>query len=121
MKVLHKTAIAVHLGFSKSTINREFKRNVPKRWSGAKIYVAEKAHIKTVNRHRFKPKAICYNEPMKERPAAPTTEGEVETEHKVAEEVIPESPTDSHTPEQDIAAEENKNLDNGADVEVDKW
>lgn len=60
-------------------------------------------------------------EPGKEQPAAPTTEGEVETENKVAEDAIPESPTDSHTPEQDIAAEENKNLDNGADVEVDKW
>lgn len=62
-----QTAIAVHLGFSKSTISREFKRNIPKRGSGAKIYVAEKAHIKSVNRHRFKHKAICFDEPMKKQ------------------------------------------------------
>ncbi len=64
-----------------------------------------------------------------EAPAAPvaeTTDNETsntEAESTITEEPIPESPTDSHTPEQDIAAEENenKNLDNGADVEVDKW
>ena len=68
-------------------------------------------------------------QPGDEAPAAPeaeTTDNETsntEAESTIKEEPIPESPTDSHTPEQDIAAEENenKNLDNGADVEVDKW
>lgn len=62
-----QTAIAKNLGFSKSTISREFNRNIPKRGTGAKIYVAENAQKKSFDRHRFKHKAIYFSQVMKQQ------------------------------------------------------
>ena len=47
--------IAKTIGVHKSTISRELKRNVPKRGTGAKIYAAQKAQVKTDLRHKIKP------------------------------------------------------------------
>ncbi len=60
-----QTAIAIHLGFSKSTISRGFSRNIPKRGIGAKIYVAVNAQKKSFDRHRFKHKATYFSLSMK--------------------------------------------------------
>ncbi|MBC7627118.1 MAG: helix-turn-helix domain-containing protein [Ferruginibacter sp.] len=48
-------SIAKIIGVDRSTICRELKRNVHKRCTGAKIYSAEKAQIKTAARHKIKP------------------------------------------------------------------
>jgi transposase, IS30 family len=57
--------IADRVGVHKSTINREMKRNVPKRGIGAKIYLAEKANNKSANRHSSKPKAVKFTYELK--------------------------------------------------------
>jgi IS30 family transposase len=44
---LKQSSIATTIGVDKSTISRELKRNVPKWGTGAKIYCAEKAQLKT--------------------------------------------------------------------------
>ena len=44
---MKQSDIATIIGVHKSTICRELKRNVPKRGTGAKVYVAQKAQIKT--------------------------------------------------------------------------
>lgn len=53
---MNQTDIAKSIGVHKTTISREIARNSPKRGTGAKIYVAEKAIKKTKNRHKYKKK-----------------------------------------------------------------
>ncbi len=60
-----QTFIAKTVGVNKSTICRELKRNVPKRGTGAKIYNAEKAEVKTRMRHKLKPKQILFSTELK--------------------------------------------------------
>ena len=63
---LNQTAIAKIIGVDKSTVCREFKRNIPLRGSGAKLYVAEKAQKKTDLRHYQKYKPIFFSTKMKQ-------------------------------------------------------
>lgn len=58
--------IATLLGRSPSTICRELKRNIPKRGRGAGYYIAERAQIKTDNRHKHKAKRILFDKPLKD-------------------------------------------------------
>ena len=58
-------SIAKIIGVDRSTICRELKRNVPKRGTGAKIYSAEKAQIKTAARHKIKPKQVLFSTELK--------------------------------------------------------
>ena len=62
---LSQTKVAKIIGVNKSTICREYKRNIPLRGIGAKIYVAEKAHKKTDLRHANKNKCISFSLEMK--------------------------------------------------------
>ena len=59
--------IAEELNVHKSTISRELNRNVPKRGTGSKIYIAEKAQLKTDKRHTLKPKQILFTYALKEQ------------------------------------------------------
>ncbi|HEX8460990.1 MAG TPA: IS30 family transposase [Segetibacter sp.] len=63
---LSQTAIAKIIGVDKSTVCREFKRNIPLRGSGAKLYVAERAQKKTDLRHYEKYKPIFFSTKMKQ-------------------------------------------------------
>ena len=63
---LKQCEIAKAIGVNNSTISRELKRNVPKRGTGAKLYVAQKAQAKTDNRHKIKPKQILFTTSLKE-------------------------------------------------------
>jgi len=63
---LNQTAIAKIIGVDRSTVCREFKRNIPLRGPGAKVYVAEKAQKKTDLRHYQKYKPIFFSSKMKE-------------------------------------------------------
>ncbi len=63
---LGQTAIAKIVGVNKSTVCREFKRNIPLRGLGAKLYVAEKAQRKTDLRHYEKYKPISFSIKMKQ-------------------------------------------------------
>ena len=63
---LNQTAIAKIIGVDKSTVCREFKRNIPLRGSGAKLYVAEKAQKKTDLRHYQKYKFSSFSTKMKQ-------------------------------------------------------
>jgi transposase, IS30 family len=54
--------IAVLLGYHKSTISRELKRNIPKRGRGAKVYNPEQAQLKAERRHYEKNKQIKFTE-----------------------------------------------------------
>ena len=60
-----QTKIADVLGVHKSTICREFKRNIPQRGVGAKIYKADKSEKKTRFRHKTKPKHCTFTPDMK--------------------------------------------------------
>ncbi len=60
-----QTRIAKIIGVNKSTVCREFKRNIPLRGPGAKLYVAEKAQKKTDLRHYEKYKPISFSIEMK--------------------------------------------------------
>ncbi len=60
-----QSSIANIIGFNKSTVCRELKRNVPKRGSGAKVYHAQKAQDKTEIRHKIKPKQILFTTELK--------------------------------------------------------
>ena len=60
-----QSSIAKLIGVNKSTISRELKRNVPKRGTGAKVYFAEKAQIKTMIRHKEKPKQVLFSAELK--------------------------------------------------------
>lgn len=62
---LTQTEIARIIGVDKSTVCREYKRNIPLRGVGAKIYVAEKAQKKTDTRHREKYKLSYFSLEMK--------------------------------------------------------
>lgn len=62
----NQSAIAKIIGVNKSTICREFKRNVPLRGCGAKLYVAQKAQKKTDLRHYEKYKPISFSNEMKQ-------------------------------------------------------
>lgn len=59
--------ITTAVGCDKSTICREFKRNVPKRGRGAKEYNPDKAQKKTELRHRIKPKCIRFTACMRKQ------------------------------------------------------
>ena len=63
---MKQSDIATIVGVHKSTICRELKRNVPKRGTGAKVYVAQKAQIKTTTRHKIKPKQLLFSLAQKE-------------------------------------------------------
>ena len=60
-----QTAIANLLLVNKSTISRELNRNIPKRGTGATVYVAAKAHEKTSIRHQTKAKHTKFSHPLK--------------------------------------------------------
>lgn len=62
-----QTAIASILGVHRSTICREFKRNVPKRGVESGFYVAAKANAKTKQRHRSKAKHIKLTQELKKQ------------------------------------------------------
>lgn len=57
--------IANVLGYHKSTISRELKRNTPKRGRGAKEYNPDLAHMKTQRRHRDKNKRTTFTDEMR--------------------------------------------------------
>ncbi len=57
--------IANVLGYHKSTISRELKRNTPKRGRGAKEYNPDRAHMKAERRHREKNKHITFTDEMR--------------------------------------------------------
>ena len=61
----NQTEVAKIVGVHKSTISREYKRNIPKRGTGAKIYKAEKAQKKTRIRHREKAKHVSFSLDLK--------------------------------------------------------
>lgn len=60
-----QTFIAQNIGVHKSTISREWRRNVPQRGFGAKIYDALKSEEKSRNRHKQKLKRVRFTEEMK--------------------------------------------------------
>lgn len=62
---LGQTAISKIIGVNKSTVCREYKRNIPLRGFGAKFYVAVKAQKKTDLRHCEKYKSISFSIEMK--------------------------------------------------------
>jgi len=57
--------IANVLGYHKSTISRELRRNTPRRGRGAKEYNPDRAHMKTERRHREKNKHIAFTDEMR--------------------------------------------------------
>ena len=61
----NQTVVAQIVGVDKSTISREYKRNIPKRGTGAKVYNAEKAKKKTRIRHQVKAKHVSFTEDLK--------------------------------------------------------
>jgi IS30 family transposase len=61
------TEIAKIIGFHKSTISRELKRNTPIRGRTAGKYIAEHAHHKTSVRHCSKTKSVSLTEDLKVR------------------------------------------------------
>lgn len=58
--------IAELLGVHRSTISREIKRNTPKAGKGANDYRASNAQRRVYLRHKLKPKAHKFIEPMKQ-------------------------------------------------------
>jgi transposase, IS30 family len=60
-----QTKIAESIGVSKSTISREFRRNIPQRGVGAKTYVANNAQLKTNSRHTQKHKHTTFSLSLK--------------------------------------------------------
>ena len=62
---IKQNEIAKAVGVHKSTISRELKRNVPKRGTGAKVYAAQKAQVKTDIRHKIKPKRVLFTPALK--------------------------------------------------------
>jgi len=63
---MNQSEIAAIVGVHKSTISREFKRNIPKRGKGAKQYSSYKAQQKTLFRHEHKTKHLKFTSKMKE-------------------------------------------------------
>ncbi len=62
---MNQTEISKILLVNKSTVCREFKRNIPLRGRGAKVYVAENAQKKTDLRHLEKYKMVTFSNGMK--------------------------------------------------------
>jgi IS30 family transposase len=60
-----QSEISRSLGFHRSTISREFKRNIAIRGSNAKEYLANRAQEKTVERHKIKAKHIRFTSELK--------------------------------------------------------
>lgn len=63
----NKSQIAQALGYHKSTIGRELKRNTPQRGRGAKNYDPESAQLKTEKRHHDKPKHQTFTDDMRKQ------------------------------------------------------
>lgn len=61
------TQIAKTIGFNKSSISRELKRNTPSRGRTSGKYLPEHAHQKTNDRHCAKTKSIALTDQLKER------------------------------------------------------
>ena len=61
----NQSDVAKIVGVDKSTVSREYKRNIPKRGVGAKIYKAEKAQKKTQIRHGQKEKHLSFSLSLK--------------------------------------------------------
>jgi IS30 family transposase len=59
--------IAQSLGYHKSTISRELKRNTPRRGRGAKEYNPERAQMKTEKRHHDKLKHQKFTDQMRKQ------------------------------------------------------
>jgi IS30 family transposase len=62
-----KSEIARVLGYHKSTIGRELKRNTPQRGKGAKEYKPQRAQLKAENRHKEKNKHITLTDEMRKQ------------------------------------------------------
>lgn len=62
-----QTYISRQIGVNKSTISREFKRNIAKRGQGAKVYSATRAQEKTDLRHSKKHKLILFSAELKKQ------------------------------------------------------
>jgi transposase, IS30 family len=60
-----QTKIAEIIGVHKSTISREFRRNIPRSGINADKYIATRADQKTRQRHKGKPKLIRFNDDLK--------------------------------------------------------
>ena len=63
----NQSGISKIIGVNKSTISREFKRNIALRGIGAKIYVAFRSQIKTDLRHTEKHKLILFSPELKKK------------------------------------------------------
>lgn len=63
----NQTCISNIIGVNKSTVCREFKRNITLRGIGAKVYVASRAQKKTDLRHNEKHKRIIFSLDMKNK------------------------------------------------------
>jgi IS30 family transposase len=57
--------IADVLGYHKSTISRELRRNTPKRGRGAGVYNSERAQMKAQRRHQNKNKLVTFTDEMR--------------------------------------------------------
>jgi len=64
-----KSEISELIGVHKSTIGREFNRNIGKRGQHAGKYVPRLAQNKTVSRHKFKNKSVKFTGALKEQAA----------------------------------------------------
>lgn len=62
-----KNEIADVLGYHKSTIGRELKRNTPNRGRGTKEYNPQRAQLKAERRHKQKNKHIKFTDEMRKR------------------------------------------------------
>lgn len=61
----NQSEIARVLGYHRSTISREIRRNTPRRGIGAKRYDPNRAQMKTERRHKQKPKRRKFTEGMR--------------------------------------------------------
>ena len=63
----NQTYISIIVGVNKSTISREFKRNITPRGIGSKVYVAFRSQKKTDLRHHEKHKLILFSFDLKKK------------------------------------------------------
>ena len=63
----NQTYISIIVGVNKSTISREFKRNITLRGIGSKVYVAFRSQKKTDLRHHEKHKLILFSFDLKKK------------------------------------------------------
>lgn len=61
----NQTQIAEIIGVHKSTVSREFRRNIPRSGINADKYIATRADQKTRQRHKDKRKQILFNDDLK--------------------------------------------------------